>query len=67
MIDPWGEQRADMRMAQIVSAALQPHLKPGKSIDPHDAMLFPDSAHAVPDDVTDQERVWMMKLSRSGG
>lgn len=62
-IDPWGDQRADMRMAQTMWAVLQPRSK--QQLDPNDYRLFPDDAHNLPDDVEDQERAWMLKLSRS--
>ena len=61
-LDPWGEQRADMRMARMVWAVLQPHTK--ANIDPQDFLLFPDDAHDLPDDADAQEREWMLKLSR---
>lgn len=63
-LDPWGEQRADMRMTQAVAASIAPHSK--SKIDPNDYMLFPDAAHDLPDDVDGQEREWMMKLGRLG-
>lgn len=61
-LDPWGEQRADMRMAQTVWATLAPHSK--ARIDANDFRLFPDEAHDLPDDVEAQEKAWMMKLGR---
>lgn len=66
-IDPWGEQRADMRMARIATACLQPHMKAGSNLDPADFMLYPDAAHQFPDNVEDQERQWMMKIDRLTG
>lgn len=63
-LDPWGDQRADMRMAQTIWAILQPQSK--AKVDPNDFLLFPDDAHDLPEDVDSQERQWMMKLSRSG-
>jgi hypothetical protein len=62
-LDPWGEQRADMRMAKIVWAALQPNSK--ARLDPNDFRLFPDEAHELPDDIDDQEKAWMLKLNRT--
>lgn len=62
-IDPWGEQRADMRMARAASLIARPSYK--SDIDPSDLMLFPDDAHDLPDDVDAQEKAWMLKLNRS--
>ena len=62
-LDPWGDQRADMRMARLAWAMLAPHTK--TPVDQNDFLLFPDEAHELPDDVEAQERAWMMKLSRS--
>lgn len=62
-LDPWGDQRADMRMAQTVWAILQPQSK--SQIDANDYRLFPDDAHDLPEDVGDKERAWMLKLNRS--
>ena len=62
-LDPWGDQRADMRMTRLICAALAPHSK--STLDPRDYMLFPDDAHDLPDDVSDQEKQWMRKLARS--
>lgn len=59
-LDPWGEQRADMRMAQTVWSNLAPHSK--ERIDANDFRLFPDEAHELPDDVTTDERAMMLKL-----
>lgn len=64
-LDPWGEQRADMRMARLVGAVAAPHVK--ERIDPNDLMLFPDDAHAIPDNVQDHERQMMLKLARTAG
>lgn len=64
-LDPWGEQRADMRLARLVWATLAPHAK--TPIDENDHMLFPEDALALPDDVDPQEREWMLKLDRVGG
>jgi hypothetical protein len=62
-IDPWGDQRADMRMARLAKTLLLPHTK--SEIDPNDFLLFPDDAHELPDDVEGKERDWMLKLQRS--
>lgn len=62
-IDPWGEQRADMRMAQTMWAVLQPHTK--AALDANDFMLFPDEANELPDDIDAKERRWMLKLNRN--
>lgn len=62
-IDPWGEQRADMRVANVMWAALQPHSK--STIDANDFLLFPDAAHELPEDVDAKEKAWMLKLQRS--
>lgn len=43
-----------------------PHLKPGAKLDAMDYMLFPDDANDLPDDVSEQEKQWMLKLSRIG-
>lgn len=64
-IDPWGEQRADLRAARMVWAALAPHSK--SALDENDYRLFPDEANELPDDVSEQEKAWMLKLQRSGG
>jgi len=63
-LDPWGEQRDDMRMAKMVVAMLAPHTK--DRIEPVDHMLFPDDAHHLPDDLDAQERALMLKLDRMG-
>lgn len=63
-IDPWGEQRADMRAARLVWATLAPHSK--SAVDENDYLLFPDEANELPDDVSDQEKQWMLRLQRSG-
>lgn len=63
-IDPWGEQRADMRAARIAAVSLMPHVKPGTNIDANDYMLFPDDVHDLPDDVTAEERKMMQRLNR---
>lgn len=62
-LDPWGDQREDMRMAQTMWAIIQPQTK--QRVDPNDYRLFPDEANDLPDDVNDQEKAWMLKLSRS--
>ena len=43
-IDPWGEQRADMRSAQLVSmlANINRDPKKGRVYRPDEFMLFPD-------------------------
>lgn len=63
-IDPWGDQRADMRMARIAEAAIAPHIK--HCPDAQSFMLFPEDAMDLPDDVNAQERAWMMQLQRTG-
>ena len=63
-IDPWGEQRADLRMARIAWAVLQVNSK--QPIDEAGLRLFPDEANELPDDVSPQERQWMLALNRSG-
>ena len=63
-IDPWGEQRADLRMARIVWAVLQVNSKQPVSED--ELRLFPDEANELPDDVSPKERQWMLALNRSG-
>lgn len=65
LIDPWGEQRADLRMAQIASAALFPHVKPKP--EPAAFMLFPDERLDLPDDASALERRWMLALKRNKG
>ncbi len=62
-IDPFGDQRADLRMARLVWAMLQPHSK--TPVDAQDFMLFPDDAHDLPDNVEGQEKAWMLKLNRT--
>ena len=62
-LDPWGEQRDDMRMARLAAATLAPHSR--ASIDANEFLLFPDAAHELPDDVDGRERAWMLKLSLS--
>lgn len=52
-------------MARLVWATLQPHSK--STIDPQDFLLFPDDANDLPDDVSAQERAWMLKLDRLAG
>lgn len=64
-IDPWGEQRADMRMGQIVWAAISPHTQ--SKVDPNDFRLFPDEARDLPEDVDAKERRWMLRLNRTEG
>ena len=61
-LDPWGEQRADLRMAQTVWAVLQPNSK--AKLDANDFRLYPDEANELPDDISEQERQWMLKLNR---
>ena len=63
-IDPWGEQRADLRMARIAWAVLQANSRQPISEDA--LRLFPDEAHSLPDDVSAEERQWMLALNRSG-
>jgi hypothetical protein len=52
-----------MRMAQIMWSVIQPQTK--TKIDANDYRLFPDEAHDLPEDVSDQEKEWMLKLNRS--
>ena len=62
-IDPWGEQRADLRMARTVWATIQVNSK--AAIDPNDFRLYPDEANDLPDDIDDREKQWMLKLGRA--
>lgn len=62
LLDPWGEQRADMRMARLGGLVAQPHLKQGVTLDTSDFLLFPDDANDLPDDMTPQEKKWARKL-----
>lgn len=64
-IDPWGEQRNDMRMARLAATVIQPHMKAGAKVDPADFMLYPEDALDLPEDVDAQEREWMLKLGRA--
>ena len=64
-LDPWGDQRADLRMAQIVWAALQPHSR--SRIEASSFRLFPDEMHDVPENADAQEREWMIRLNRLAG
>lgn len=64
-MDPWGEQRGDLRMAKMVCAILSPHTK--ARLDPGDFMLFPDEEHDLPEGLDEQERVWKMRLDRLAG
>ena len=52
-----------MRMAQIMWSVIQRQTK--TKIDANDYRLFPDEAHDLPEDVSDQEKEWMLKLNRS--
>jgi len=54
-----------MRMARTVWSNLAPHSK--SEIDANDFMLFPDDAHDLPDDVSAQEKAFMLKLNRAAG
>lgn len=54
-------------MARMVTNLLSPHLKPGTQLEPMDFMLYPDDAHNIPDDISDQEKAWMLKLRRTSG
>lgn len=64
-LDPWDEQRADMRIAKLICAVLAPHTR--QSLSPSEFMLFPDDAHDIPDDVSAAEQAMMLKMSRLGG
>lgn len=66
-IDPWGDQRDDMRMARLATTIIQPHLKPGAKVNPADYMLYPEDALELPEDVDAQERAWMLTLGRAVG
>lgn len=55
-LDPWGEQRADMRAAQLTAAVLAPHSK-GRP-RPKDFLLYPEERHIPQDDV------WKARLRR---
>ena len=61
-IDPWGDQRADLRMARMTWAVLQVASK--SPVDEDGLRLYPDEANSLPDDVSDNERKWMMKLGK---
>lgn len=63
-LDPWGEQRADMRAAQIAAATLAPHSKTPP--DPASLLLFPEDRLDVPDDLSTAEQRWMLELKRRG-
>lgn len=63
-LDPWGDQRADMRMAKLIVATLLPHTK--ERPDPVAHMLFPDDAHHLPDNLDAKERAIMLALDRMG-
>lgn len=58
-IEPFGEQRADMRSALVVRATQ------GGTVSDH--MLFPDDRHEIPDDVSAAEQAMMLKMQRLGG
>lgn len=64
-IDPWGEQRADQRAANIAWASVQPHSR--AKIDAASFLLYPDEMHDVPENADAEERALMMKLSRLAG
>ena len=51
-LDPWGEQRADMRAAKIASAALAPHSKAPPRLSDH--LLFPEEEMGLPADMEDR-------------
>ena len=61
-IDPFDNQRGDLRSAQQVAASLAPHSK--KSVKPEDFLLFPEKAVDLPtvEDVAGREREWMKML-----
>lgn len=61
-IDPWGDQRADLRMARMTWAVLQVASK--APVDEDGLRLYPDEANNLPEDVSDDERKWMMKLGK---
>lgn len=66
-LDPWGEQRADLRAAQIAVATLAPHTPKGSPLpNPRDLLLFPDDRLDLPDDLEAQEQQWMLELKRRG-
>jgi len=64
-MDPWGEQRADLRMALGMWATLKPHSK--AAIDPLGFMPYADEKNDIPDDVTAKEARWMTMLNRKAG
>jgi hypothetical protein len=64
-LDPWGDQRDDMRMARLVTAVLAPHSK--STVNPADHMLFPEDRLDLPDEVSAQEQQWMLALKRNEG
>lgn len=64
-MDPWGEQRADLRMSMMMWASLRPHSK--ATIDPLGFMLYSDDKNDIPDDVSPDEARWMRMLNRKAG
>jgi hypothetical protein len=68
-VDPWGEQRADMRMSQIMWAALLPHVKSRNSLRPADWLLYPDKTAdlALVEGVEERELQWMKMLRMNEG
>lgn len=69
-IDPWGEQRADLRMTQIMYAAMAPYAKSPGSLRPNDWMLYPDKTldlALVEGLADDRELQWMKTLRMNEG
>lgn len=62
-MDPWGEQRADLRAALVAIAGMQTKSPPLLS----DLMLFPDERNDLPEDVAPEEQQWMLALNRNEG
>lgn len=60
-MDPWGEHRADLRNAQLISVQLKSPPPLGEMV------LFPDDKNDLPDDVSSDEQQWMLALSRNAG
>jgi len=60
-MDPFGEYRADLRMAR--SLAFQCKTPPPLE----DFVLFPDDKNDLPEDVSAHEQQWMLALSRNAG
>lgn len=64
-IDPWGDQRDDLRAARLICAVLAPHMR--QRLSPADYLLFPDEANDLEDGLTADEEAWKLRLSRAAG